>query len=126
MMGVRTELAAILIAVPQCYLHRAPLLLYVVRPAPAAPQGVDRGPGLRRHYHARGYVHHHPAARLSPLNAIAFRIFAFALLRYGLLAAIVASATGQILELAGSLDFSTWYVGMAAMPVVAIVLLAAY
>jgi hypothetical protein len=61
-----------------------------------------------------------------PLNALAFAIFAFALLRFGLLAAIVATAVEQILNLGSLLDFSAWYAGMAVMPFVLVVLLAIY
>ena len=56
-----------------------------------------------------------------PLGVLAFAIFAVALLRFGLLAAIVTSAVGQILDLGGMLDFSAWYSGMAVMPFVLIV-----
>ena len=59
-----------------------------------------------------------------PLAALAFAIFAVALLRFGLLAAIVTSAVSQILDLGGMLDFSAWYAGMAVMPFVLIALLA--
>ncbi len=61
-----------------------------------------------------------------PLSALAFAIFAVALLRFGLLAAIVTSAVGQILGLGGMLDFSSWYSGMAVMPFVLIVLVLVY
>jgi hypothetical protein len=57
-----------------------------------------------------------------PLNALAFAIFAFALL----LAVIVASAVGQILNLGSLLDFSAWYAGMAVMPFVMVALLVVY
>jgi serine/threonine-protein kinase len=61
-----------------------------------------------------------------PLGALAFAIFAVALLRFGLLAAIVTSAVGQILDLGGMLDFSAWYSGMAFMPILLIVLVLVY
>ena len=60
------------------------------------------------------------------LGVVAFAAFAFALLRYGLLAAIVASATGQVLEIGGVLDFSSWYSGTAAIPLVVVMLVAVY
>ena len=61
-----------------------------------------------------------------PINALALGIFAFALLRFGLLAAIVTSLAGQILELGSSLDFSAWYAGMAVLPFVLVALLLVY
>ena len=61
-----------------------------------------------------------------PLNALAFAIFAFALLRFGLLAVIVTSAVGQILTLGSLLDFSAWYAGMAVLPFVMVALLVVY
>ena len=61
-----------------------------------------------------------------PINALAFTIFAFALLRFGLLAAIVTSTAGQILNLGSLLDFSAWYAGMAVLPFVIIALLLVY
>jgi serine/threonine protein kinase len=61
-----------------------------------------------------------------PLSAVAFAIFAFCLLRFGLLAAMVTSAVGQFLDYGGLLDFSAWYAGMAVMPFVLVVLLAVY
>lgn len=60
------------------------------------------------------------------LNAAAFSIFAFALLRFGLLCAIVTLTASQILDLGYPLDFSAWYAGMAVMPFVMIALLAVY
>ena len=61
-----------------------------------------------------------------PIVALSFTIFAVALLRFGLLAAIVTSAVGQILALGGLLDFSAWYAGMAVMPFVLVALLVVY
>ena len=61
-----------------------------------------------------------------PIAALSFAIFAVALLRFGLLAAIVTSAVGQILALGGLLDFSAWYAGMAVMPFVLVALLVVY
>jgi hypothetical protein len=60
------------------------------------------------------------------INGAAFSIFAFALLRFGLLAAIVTLTASQILNLGYLLDFSAWYAGMAALPVVMVALLAVY
>ena len=39
---------------------------------------------------------------------------------------IVASATGNILEMGGILDFSSWYAGMAVVPYVLVLVLALY
>jgi len=61
-----------------------------------------------------------------PISALAFSIFAFALLRFGLLAVIVTSTAGQILALGGLLDLSAWYAGMAILPFVLIALLVVY
>ena len=62
----------------------------------------------------------------TPLSALALAIFAFALLRFGLLAAIVNVTAGQILALGALLDFSAWYAGMALLPFVMIALVAVY
>jgi hypothetical protein len=61
-----------------------------------------------------------------PLNAFGFAIFAFALLRFGLLATIVTSAAADTLSLGGIFDFSAWYAGMAILPLVMIALVAVY
>jgi serine/threonine-protein kinase len=61
-----------------------------------------------------------------PIVALAFAVFAFTLLRFGLLAAMVTSAVGQILDLGGLLDFSAWYAGLAVMPFVLVALLVVY
>jgi len=61
-----------------------------------------------------------------PINLLAFSIIAFALLRFGLLAVIVTTTANQILAMGWLLDFSAWYAGMAILPFVLIVLLAAY
>ena len=61
-----------------------------------------------------------------PLAALAFAVFALALLRFGLLAGIVMSAVGQVLALGAVLDFSAWYAGMAVLPFVLIALLVVY
>src|ERR1035437_32999 len=61
-----------------------------------------------------------------PISALAYAIFACALLRFGLLAAIVTFAAVQILNLGSLLDFSAWYAGMAVMPFVIVTLLAVY
>jgi hypothetical protein len=61
-----------------------------------------------------------------PLSALSYAIFAVALLRFGLLAAIVTFAVGQTLDLGRILDFSAWYSGMAVMPFLLIALLVVY
>ncbi|MCU1238112.1 MAG: Serine/threonine protein kinase, partial [Candidatus Solibacter sp.] len=61
-----------------------------------------------------------------PLNAVAFAVFGFALLRFGLLAAMVASATGQALAAGAALDFSAWYAGVAFLPILVVSLMAIY
>jgi predicted Ser/Thr protein kinase len=61
-----------------------------------------------------------------PLGFLSFAIFAWALLRYGMLAAIVASTVSQIVELGSILDFSAWYAGMAALPFVLLLAIAVY
>ncbi len=61
-----------------------------------------------------------------PLAALAFGVFAFALLRFGLLAGIVTSAVGQFLALGGVLDFSAWYASMAALPFLLVAVLVFY
>jgi hypothetical protein len=61
-----------------------------------------------------------------PLNAAAFAVFALALLRYGLLAAIVASTIGQVFELGGVLDFSAWYAGLSFVPFALVLAVAAF
>lgn len=61
-----------------------------------------------------------------PLTAAGFAVTAFILLRFGLLAAMATGAVTEILELAGMLDFSAWYAGMALLPYVLIAALAVY
>src|ERR1035438_6077376 len=61
-----------------------------------------------------------------PIAALSFAIFAVALLRFGLLAAIVTSAVGQILAMGSLLDFSAWYAGMAVLPFVLVALVVVY
>ncbi|HSV12707.1 MAG TPA: serine/threonine-protein kinase, partial [Tepidisphaeraceae bacterium] len=61
-----------------------------------------------------------------PLNALAYAIFAFMLLRFGLLAAMITSLIGQLLALGRMLDFSAWYAGMALMPFVLVVVVTIY
>jgi hypothetical protein len=61
-----------------------------------------------------------------PISGLGLGIFAFALLRFGLLAAIVTSIAGQVLDLGALLDFSAWYAGMAVLPFVLIALLLVY
>ena len=57
---------------------------------------------------------------------LSFAIVAFALLRFGLLAAIVTSLTDEILVLGGTLDWSAWYAGMAAVPFLVVLLIVVY
>ena len=61
-----------------------------------------------------------------PLNAMAFGILAYTLLRFGLLAAMITSLVGQVLALGWMLDFGAWYAGMALMPSVLVVILTVY
>lgn len=61
-----------------------------------------------------------------PISALSFAVFAFALLRFGLLAAIVTSLVGQILDLGSLLDFSAWYAGLSFLPFVLVVVLVVY
>jgi len=61
-----------------------------------------------------------------PVALLSFAIFAFALLRFGLLCAIVISAVGQVAGLCALLDFSSWYAGLSAIPLLAIALIAAH
>jgi len=125
MMGVRSELAGILLAVPAAIFSALLFffMLFVLRLL------------LRKEWIAAmafvAIITFAITTTTTPLpdyslKAITFGIFAFALLRYGMLAAIIASATAEILDLGGSLDFSAWYAGMAAIPVIVIVLLAGY
>ena len=58
------------------------------------------------------------------ISAVAFGLYATVLLRYGLLAAIVASAVEEFIGIGGTLDFSSWYAGMAAIPFVVVAILA--
>jgi hypothetical protein len=61
-----------------------------------------------------------------PLDALAFSIITIGLLRYGLLAVIIAFATDEVLNFGGVLDFGTWYAGMAAIAYVLIAAVAVY
>ncbi|HXA52885.1 MAG TPA: protein kinase, partial [Candidatus Acidoferrum sp.] len=122
--GMRPELAAILHSVPDGILSALLLffLLFVLRLL------------LRREWIAGIVFVVLMAATTAtttpavdyPLNMLAYGIFAFALLRYGLLAAIVASAIDDLIELGGVLDFSSWSAGNAAVPFVLVLILAIY
>ena len=48
------------------------------------------------------------------------------MLRFGLIAAIFAFATKQILHLPHTVDWSAWYAGATAVPVMLLALLAIY
>ncbi len=61
-----------------------------------------------------------------PVAALAYAAFTVALLRFGLLAAIVVSAAGQVLILGSVFDSGAWYAGMAAAPFLVIALLAIF
>jgi serine/threonine-protein kinase len=61
-----------------------------------------------------------------PIGALTVAVFVFALLRFGLLAAIVTTTAHQILLIGGLLDFSAWYAGMAVLPFVMVALVAVY
>jgi serine/threonine protein kinase len=61
-----------------------------------------------------------------PLNAMAFGVFAFTLLRFGLLAAMVTSLVGQVLAFSWMFDSSAWYAGMALMPSVLVAMMTVY
>ncbi|HXB74326.1 MAG TPA: serine/threonine-protein kinase [Candidatus Acidoferrales bacterium] len=62
-----------------------------------------------------------------PVAAISGAVGAFILLRFGLLAAIAAHAGLQILESCPpTLDFSSWYIGLALIPPVVVALIALY
>ncbi|HJT89186.1 MAG TPA: serine/threonine-protein kinase [Bryobacteraceae bacterium] len=53
-------------------------------------------------------------------------ILTIVMLRFGLVAAIFAYATKEILRLPHTLDFSAWYAGAAAVPIILLALLAIY
>jgi serine/threonine-protein kinase len=59
-------------------------------------------------------------------NGLAILIIAVALLRYGLLASIVATFVEQLLGIGGTLSFGAWYAGMAALPFILVLALALY
>jgi Mn2+/Fe2+ NRAMP family transporter len=61
-----------------------------------------------------------------PIGALTVAVFVFALLRFGLLAAIVTTTARQILAMGSLLDFSAWYAGMAVLPFVLVALLLVY
>jgi serine/threonine-protein kinase len=61
-----------------------------------------------------------------PLNAMAFALLAYTLLRFGLLATMITSLVGQVLAFSWMMDFSAWYAGMALMPSVLVLALTVY
>jgi len=61
-----------------------------------------------------------------PLSIASSAIAAFTLLRFGLLAAIIAYAVADIAALGGLLNFSAWYAGMAVIPFLVIAGLVLY
>ena len=61
-----------------------------------------------------------------PIQAVAFAVFTIALLRFGLLAAIVVSTGAQILSYGSVFDPGAWYAGMAAAPYVLVALIAIF
>jgi len=62
-----------------------------------------------------------------PVAAITGLVAAFILLRFGLLAAMSATACLQLLESCPpTLDFSSWYIGLALIPPAAVALIALY
>jgi serine/threonine-protein kinase len=61
-----------------------------------------------------------------PMAFVGFAIFAVSLLRYGLLATIIASGVGQLAGAACLLDYSAWYAPMAALPILVVAAMAVY
>jgi hypothetical protein len=61
-----------------------------------------------------------------PIQAVAFALFTVAMLRFGLLAAIVVGASSFVLTLGSVFDSSAWYAGMAAAPYVLVALIAIF
>ena len=62
-----------------------------------------------------------------PVAAIGGVVVAFVLLRFGLLAAMSAMACEQLLgSCPATLDFSSWYIGLALIPPMAVALIAVY
>jgi len=60
-------------------------------------------------------------------SAIFLAVLAFVLLRFGLLAAIVAYASLELLNVCPpTLDFSAWYIGLVPIPLVVVALIAIY
>jgi hypothetical protein len=59
-------------------------------------------------------------------SVIFFGVLAFVLLRFGLLAAIVADACSGLQNCATTLDFSSWYFGLSLIPFVVVALIAVY
>jgi hypothetical protein len=62
-----------------------------------------------------------------PVAAVEVAVFAFVLLRFGLLAAMAADGCIQLLEACPpTLDFSSWYLGLALIPPALVALIAVY
>ena len=62
-----------------------------------------------------------------PGYALYFGVLAFVLLRFGLLAAIVANASLDLLNACPpTLDISAWYIGLVPIPLLAVALIAIY
>jgi serine/threonine-protein kinase len=62
-----------------------------------------------------------------PLSMLYRAVYAFILLRFGLMAAIAAAVCLQLLESGpATLDFSAWYVGLSLIPPVLVALIAVY
>jgi hypothetical protein len=62
-----------------------------------------------------------------PVSMLFQAVFAFILLRFGLMAAISAAVCLQLLESCpATLDFSAWYVGLSLIPPVIVALIAVY
>jgi hypothetical protein len=61
-----------------------------------------------------------------PFEVAFLAILTIVMLRFGLIAAIFAWATKQILHLPHTVDWSAWYVGATMAPVILLALLAIY
>lgn len=61
-----------------------------------------------------------------PFEIAVLAILTIVMLRFGIIATIFGWATSQILRLPHTLDFSAWYAGTVAVPVILLVLLAVY
>jgi serine/threonine-protein kinase len=61
-----------------------------------------------------------------PAQLLSIAILGFVLLHMGLLASIIVATVEQLASLGGSLDFSAWWAGMAAVPFLVILAIAVY